>query len=67
MFVRHTTLYCKYDGVLITKEIGRNCVLSSNGGKITAPPHFNEASFCTFRDSTRLYEMDCFVVCPQHD
>lgn len=65
MFVQDTTLFCKYEGgVLITKEVGRGCVLSAHGGKITTPPHSKESSFCTFRDSSVLNKMDCFVACP---
>jgi len=63
MFVSGTTLFCKYEGgTLVTKEVGSGCVLSAHGGKITTPPRSKE--YCTFRDSSVLNKMDCFVACP---
>lgn len=63
MFVSGTTLFCKYEGgTLITKEVGSGCALSARGGKITTPPRSEE--YCTFRDSSALNKMDCFLACP---
>lgn len=50
MFVSGTTLFCKYEGgTLVMKEVGRGCVLSAHGGKITTPPHSKE--YCTLPEN----------------
>lgn len=37
MFLTGTTLYCKYEGVLMTKEVGEGCVLGADGGNCHKP------------------------------
>ncbi len=63
MFVRDTTLYCKYGSLLITKEVRRECELNANGGKITTHPHF-KSKYCTFQGNMLHNKLDCFLACP---
>src|SRR4051794_19228301 len=64
MFVTGTTLFCKYDSILLTKEVGKDCVLDSDTGKIITAPHFKDSKYCTFPDEVFRKKTDCFVVCP---
>ena len=63
MFVDADTIYCKYDGLLLTKDApSKNCVLGAEAGKITQPPRLNK--YCTFTDELGRKANDCYVMCP---
>jgi hypothetical protein len=62
MFVSGETIYCKLDGLLLTKDVpSKNCVLGAEAGKITKSPR---STYCTFSDELGRKANDCYVVCP---
>jgi hypothetical protein len=63
MFVDADTIYCKLDGLLLTKAApSKNCVLGAEAGKITQPPRLKK--YCTFSDELGRKANDCYVMCP---
>jgi hypothetical protein len=63
MFVSGDTIYCKLDGLLLTKDApNKNCVLGAEAGKITQPPQLKK--YCTFSDELGRKANDCYVTCP---
>lgn len=64
MFTSGSSLFCKYQGITLTKEVDSvNCVLGSEGGSITAPPRSPESTVCTFRGEISRGPRDCFIIC----
>jgi hypothetical protein len=63
MFVDANTIYCKLNGLLLTKAApSKNCVLGAEAGKITEPPRLKK--YCTFSDELGRKANDCYVICP---
>lgn len=63
MFLKGTTLYCKYEGMFITKEVGEGCVLESNEGAIVTNPKFRDSKYCKFADELGDQKAPCLVTC----
>jgi hypothetical protein len=63
MFVDADTIYCKFDGLLLTKDApNKNCVLGAEAGKITAALRLKK--YCTFSHELGRKANDCYVMCP---
>lgn len=60
MSISGTTLFCNYEGMFLSTEIGPKCVLGGNGGKITRQ---RTSTYCTSQGTVLDNKLDCFAAC----